>query len=371
MPVRIRLRLPVMGLVFLLCAPGLLFAQFSTAQVNRPSEQSGSTRVGLTGGRYTRSLGGASSLGLGTSSARESSIFSVDTNYYGLAQRRNLPSAPLPAAFTFTSLGYLPKEMPPSRFSFLSGQPQQGAASASMKNLAESFNVGIAGIGSTMPRLPVRPALQGPPHGDTAFQTFFALSPKTEEGPKIGTEIPPDGLTGILERQTNRLAELKLAAALEAFKRATSRDVEQPVEAFWRAHELLVAARDLNRDSYVAPLLLVHTSLAKRQVETAMGNLVLAVRRNPNMFVDGEDVSVYFGDPASLDEQLRPFLRIGDENPDMTAAWALQAYCAWALKDATRLQAALDQMQNVEKTETSTEGSDADIVRYALSATLP
>ena len=311
---------------------------------------------------------GADSLGAGTTSAPESSIFSVQDNFFGRSRRRTLPPVPLPAAFTFARIGYAAQNTPVSEYGVFGSIAPYELERASLKRHGESLGVGIAGIGATHPRMPVVPALQGRPPAATAFHRFFALSPPLAEQAPDQAEMLSDGLTGILERQSDTLAQLKLSAAIEAFRRATSTEAEQRIEAFWRAHELLESARELNPDSYVPPLLLVHTALAKRQLETAMNSLILAVRRNPNLFADEVDVAAFFGDSTLLAEQVRPYLRVGDDNPDLAAAWGLQAYCAWILRDSSRVETALDQMKQLAQRTLEDEG--ASTVRYALHAAL-
>jgi hypothetical protein len=129
---------------------------------------------------------------------------------------------------------------------------------------------------------------------------------------------------------------------------------------------LLTSARDLDPESYVPSLLLVHVALGKNQLLLALRHLSDAVQRHPTLFVEQLDVASYFGDRESLDAQMRQYRRIGDERPEQADGYALQAYCAWVLDDQPSLKRALERMMAANQGTGASAGIDA--VRYALTA---
>ena len=80
--------------------------------------------------------------------------------------------------------------------------------------------------------------------------------------------------------------------------------------------------------------MLVHTALEKDQIVQAMRYLAEAVRWYPALFVDRPDIASYYGDAvwledrqqwrsALLERQMRRYLRVGEEGPGASSAYAL------------------------------------------------
>ena len=333
--------------------------QMARASVNRAASRAASTRLGRLGGTFTRQQGTVRSLG-GSSRGGLSR-----PNYLGAAPGlTRLAPAPVPQAFTFGRTGYAAMRGG-SAFSW------EGRYNPDRLSYASGFSATVDLAAPLTDAVPFRAYVSNQPYyapepEGTAFHRFFQLKPTEAKAPSV--TAPVDGFVGILRRENDRFAENTLARGLAAFKRATSDDVEDRPEELAKAKRLLMSARDLDSESYVSSVLLIHVALARSQTSLALRHLTDAVQRQPALFVEEFDVGSYFGDRAMLESQMRAYRRVGGGSTDEAAAFALRAYCAWVLDDRATAKASLEQMRT-DSAEAGNSG-ELDAVRYALLAAL-
>lgn len=332
--------------------------QSRRASINRASSRAASTRVGWTGGVFTRQLGGIRPLGGATNANLP------QPNYFGAAQGlTKLAPAPVPQAFTFGQTGYAAIPARGSLNRWQGAYSRASLSNASGLAAATRLDAPLTAREPYHMRVPDQPYYAPEPVG-TAFHRFFGLTPTEAEAPS--ETAPFDSLVSILERENEQFLQDVTARGLEEFKRAMTWDTENRDEALAKACRLLTSARDLDSESYVPSLLLVHVALGKSQMLLALRHLTDAVRRHPTLFVEELDVASYFGDRESLEAQMRVYRRIGDERAEQADGYALQAYCAWVLDDQPSLKRALERMMAANRGTKASAGIEA--VRYALTA---
>jgi hypothetical protein len=357
----------LIGTAVLACCVGWCVAsahgqRAQPASINRPSSWAPSARIGLVGGYNTGRYAtpeqvatlppdsfGSGGRGLGR------------PNFLGAGWRMgSLPAPAVPQAFTLAQPGAI-APMTTSPFArALRGAQAQDLALASRLESSLQLSVPLTGIGTTEIEWPDRPYFIPEPTG-TAFQKFFGLKPTVAE-PVAELPMPEEGWVGLLEQQNDESLRLKRQRALEEFKAATRErsSFEQLSEAQWALRVL----RDLDRETYIPCLLLVHVALEKRQLSVAVTHLADAVRRHPELFVERPDLASYFGDPTLLERVARDHLKIGDEDPS-PVGYVLQAYCAWVLNDRVRARDALDKMAAEDSETEMTRGLSS--IRDALA----
>ena len=186
----------------------------------------------------------------------------------------------------------------------------------------------------------LRTPIAAPEPRRSAYETYFGLAAKDEvrTGQAAGV-----GLTGadLLNDVVESRARSLLARLREAFRQATTTATADRFDKLDEAAHLVNAARSLNPDDHVAALLGVHAALERNLVPLAAEFLFDAVRRRPELFVEGLDVAPYFGDRKVLDAQIDRFVleQTADIDPDSAA---IQAYCAWLRRDVVRLDRFLE-----------------------------
>ncbi|MFQ5805797.1 MAG: hypothetical protein ACE5I3_05035 [Phycisphaerae bacterium] len=366
--------------VLAFCSVGLVATaaqgQWERARINRPSEWAPSTRVGQTGGIYTRYEDVAKVPG-GTG-PRVGGLGLQRPTYFGAVGRiGGLAPAPMPAAFAFAQVGYNAR---PARLPSLAGM--RGATPAELARVSGLWasqrpSVPLTGLGPYQIKLPDRPYYVPEPEG-TALHEFFGLKPMAVES-RSETPVPVDGLVGLLEQENEQFLREYSSWALSAFKHAMRDRAQDGGDALWEAQQALTAVRDLDLEAYIPCLLLVHTALERDQIRVGVRRLADTVRRHPSIFIERPDVASYYGDAEWLEEkqawrselleqQMRKHLRIGDENPGHPGAYVLQAYCAWVLNDPTRVRYALDRLMAAD--QRAQVGAEAIAVRHALAAAM-
>jgi hypothetical protein len=351
------------------------------AYVSRPSSEAASTQLGRTGGRYTRQYSDVASLS-GAPAGFETGLNSrglVRPNFFGAGQLGQLPAPAIPQAFAFAPIGYAAPQGPvlPS-FSTLGAPRDADLARASLLTASERLSVPLTGLTRTGIVVPPRPYFATAPTGD-AVSDFFRLTPAQTKPESAGLQPLPD-LSTLLEEKNDQFLERRRARALAAFEQAFTPDAPNRLDLLSVARRELCAVRDLDREAYIPSLLLVHVALEQRQVIVALHYLAEAAQRHPAVFVERPDLATYFGDASGvgdrmqsklLEAQMREHLQIGDQNPGVAGAYALQTYCAWVLNDRARMRTALDQMEAAEQ-----EGEGEPVpqrvvaIRHALSAAL-
>jgi len=174
----------------------------------------------------------------------------------------------------------------------------------------------------------------------SVFHEFFGLRPS--EPPETELDATPiESLAAIMEEDTQQRVREVESRAQEYFRQATRAEVENRQEKLARAIYLFQSVYDLDKEAYLPSLLTIHAAIERDQLMLASRALFTTVRRRPEVFGEQPDIREYFGDPSRLETQARKYLRIGDDNPEIPQAYALQAYCAWVLGDRARATQAL------------------------------
>lgn len=313
-------------------------AQYTGVNYNRPS-QGPSQTVGLVGGLGTResvrqidqrrpygSTGGGPILGT-----------------FGLGRGADAGPPPLPDAV-------LPSRPLGRSFPWNRRQPFINAAGVysttdlqiiSGLDLAQSLSMPLMGVDS--PRIiPPRYAEPPQPAADSPFHAMFGLQASAAAPPADEAAASGKTLTEHLEDANDRATALLLARAKHAFKTATLSESPARAEEMSRAISALEAVREVRPAEYEPELLLVHAELFRGRIWSATMYLQKLVAKNPGFFTQHKDVREYFGDVKVLEDQARKFIRVGDENPDLVEAQALQAYCAWVLGDLPRVRLTIE-----------------------------
>ncbi|MBW7906099.1 MAG: hypothetical protein LC135_16960 [Phycisphaerae bacterium] len=186
----------------------------------------------------------------------------------------------------------------------------------------------------------LRTPVAAPEPRRSAYEMYFGLAAKDEvrAGQAAGV-----GLTGadLLNDVVESRARSLLGRLREAFRQATTTATADRFDKLEEAAHLVNAARSLNPNDHVVILMGVHAALERNLVPLAAELLFDAVRRRPELFVEGVDVAPYFGDRKVLDAQIDRFVleQSSDIDPDIAA---IQAYCAWLRRDVVRLDRFLE-----------------------------
>jgi hypothetical protein len=174
----------------------------------------------------------------------------------------------------------------------------------------------------------------------SVFHEFFDLQPsQTPEAELDATPI--ESLAAIMEQDAQQRVREMESRAQEYFREATQAEVEDRQEKLARAINLFQSVYELDQEAYLPSLLMIHAAIERDQLLLASRALFITVRRHPGVFGERPDISAYFGDPSRLVTQARKYVRVGDDNPQLPQAHALQAYCAWILGDRARATQAL------------------------------
>jgi len=339
--------------------------QINRASVSRPSTSGPSVTIGRTGGDITRQTGYATSL------SRTAGVNTLQRglpaiNNFGAApgMPRAMP-APIPQAFTWGTVGYQARLAPLPEFGAIGTYSTMELQRASRLQQSMSLAVPLSGIRSTAIR-PVQGPYYAPASQPDAFNDFFGLTPADQQW--VERSVPPDGIIGLLEQENERVLAQRRAQALAAFRLATTPGVEDPAQTLSEAERSLMAVHNLDPSDHVASLLLIHVALQRQQTLRAIRHLVDVVRRRPALFVEQPGLAGYFGDPGVLEAQMRGNLQVGEQHPGDAGAYALEAYCAWVLKDNRRIMESLRRM--VGATDISKPDAGVDAIRFALLATM-
>jgi hypothetical protein len=118
---------------------------------------------------------------------------------------------------------------------------------------------------------------------------------------------------------------------------------------------------------------MLHAALAKNQIGVAVRYLFNIVHHTPELFSEHPDIGAYFGDRATLEQQMRRYVRVGEYNQDSGRAHALAAYCAWVLNDEVRLKnsmAAAERVSNqwAEKAQDRQLAANIRSLKFAMAA---
>lgn len=337
----------------------------SRAQLSRPADQGPSQRVGLVGGLSTREgvrdIQRRSPAGPPMGIQRGAFFGS-----FGLTREDapyQWPAAVLPAdvgtASPWGRRGPMLQRV--GQHSNIDLQRVSGYGTAL------SFALPLMGVDSPRIKPPMRYDLTPPTHGN-GFNDFFGLTAAVEAPP--APESDPEPLPTLAERLTEwneSSIDMMMLRARRTFKAATRTDNPTASEDLARVQSILDGVRRLRPDDAETELLALHAALGKNQIVTASRSLLRLVLKQPDFFVQGVDVASYFGDPDVLRDQMRRFLRVGDENPQVGEAQALQAYCAWVLGDLVRVRLTIEE---ISKMEPGPESTRATRIAFAINAAL-
>lgn len=193
----------------------------------------------------------------------------------------------------------------------------------------------------------------------TRFQDYFGLKPATP--PPVGVEVQTIS-EGLKSRTEARLQQAE-EKGRELFRQATVEPRELDLatglsrypncrdctDNLALAGQMLRLVSDLDKENYVAPLLLAHALLEQERPLAAASQLMRAWQRHPDLLEEASPVDEFFGDTSDeqersvyLDAQLRRFAEIGRLNPGSPQALVLEAYCSWRLGDLVRARAAAE-----------------------------
>jgi hypothetical protein len=248
--------------------------------------------------------------------------------------------AGLPAAVTPAQLGVYVRPTP-GLYGEYKGRTGQRSLLSSISRLNSAMSYGTPLTRAQWNYLPEPTTpLYAPEPQPSVFHEFFGLRP-SEPSPAELDAAPFESLAALMQEDTQqRVGEME-SRAQEFFKRGTCAEVEDRQEELARAIKLFQAVSRLDEEAYLPSLLTIHAAIERDQLLLASQALFATVQRRPELFVEQPDIREYFGDPSRLETQARRYLRIGDDNPQIPQAYALQAYCAWVLGDRARATQAL------------------------------
>lgn len=150
---------------------------------------------------------------------------------------------------------------------------------------------------------------------------------------------PPRKPTPSLASHSERILavrfQLLAQEAMEAFREATETEVSDRPEKLARASRLLTSVSRLDERSFSPSLLNCYIAMEKEQYITALFYLFDGSRRNPDVFANPPELYAFFGDPELLRARAREMLLVNAENN--ANLYALQAFCAWLLRDEARM----------------------------------
>lgn len=391
--------LPALVCLAWLTQPPRALAQIGGINLNRPSLEAPSGRVGNVGGRFTQ----------------------LSPQVLDVTPR--IPNVGLPS---------LSMAQPPGRRGRTGGRTSTpmklgmvaspGAASLFRNGFLSDFDVGAAsGFDiSVSPDTPLYgwPGLNMVPGQETplqaeksegsAYHRFFDLAPTRP--PSGGAPESFSSLLGLAEQHNqDRLQELR-EQAFSVFAEATADrtsggDVltdEQRMQRLRQAARLFGAARDLTRagqtaateapaDLPILDVLEAHTRLECNRnsgfyVDQVLSCLMKAARDDPDAFHrlaqarqnpgDDQPIAAYFGDyrdgrSSMLERQMLQYVRVATVDTPTLDSLMLQAYCAWVLNDSTRASRALDEAERALRERPADQSSEnwgalIAALRYAL-----
>ncbi len=330
---------PIAGLCLCLavCAVDLR-AQASTASgVSRPSDQGPSGRVGRTGGQYTREAS-APAAGRSFSGAPGASV-----------SLPNLPSRagrsdPLPAEVL---AGRSRRLFTRSTSSLLRPFPGVSiTAIERMSGFTAAIDLSAPVDGWKYYTPPELETVATPQTSGDSFNDFFGLRPAAAAEQQAKDE-EFDRLLHGLERDQQQRKQEREQMARDLFKAGTTPTNENRMELLAQAERMAISARDMDERAVIPCLIVAHAALEREQMVLALNNIMMAARRDPAIFRDRVDVAGLFGDPNLLDQQMRRFVRTAEFNSEAIQAHLLTAYCAWMLRDESRLRPALKTLGEV------------------------
>lgn len=300
--------------------------------VNRPSDFSPSSRTGTVGGyntrgdietlnrsrqRFSYDQFGGSSLSMRTLSTARSNLNDPLPNVVSPAQlmpasrRLRPPRGPL---------GLIPSMTAPT-----AGDMADVSGFSGITTMSAPLG-GWQGINRT-------PALQTPlsraPVSNDAFRKFFELQPAPQD-PALAAPPPASVSEAMTAANRENLQQME-ARAFQLFKDATVTKTDDQQEKLARTQHWLEAISSLDRQAALPLVLKAHVALEKEQMVVAVAALLEAVKRKPEIFLEKPDLNAYFGNPQTLEKQMRRFVSAAQYNPNEPKAHVLTAYCAWVL----------------------------------------
>jgi hypothetical protein len=172
---------------------------------------------------------------------------------------------------------------------------------------------------------------QGP--DASAFHSFFQIWPEEpEDGPVHTIDSIAVEMQAVLTKETQNKAD----RALRLFKEATTRNAEDRIEKLSRVADEFASIRRLHVKTPIPLLVTLHASLTRGQTAHATHILFDLVLSYPRVFADRPNIGSLYGDEELFKEQMLQYARLGESQPNVADAFALQAYCAWALGDMAR-----------------------------------
>ncbi|MCA9242591.1 MAG: hypothetical protein KDA32_01450 [Phycisphaerales bacterium] len=357
------LRINILASLFVVANSLPAEAQINRGRISRPSETV--TRGVLTGGAFS---GQRSSVLDNLSSRAQAgpSAFAVDlAGAGGTTAASNIGAfLALPDIVQFGELGvYQPGANRYGRTITDVGISGNRLWSVSGMDLATSRLLPLGGVPPQTP--PMTNSLRAPDYGGSFFRQHFGLA--APEPPAGDAEALP--MADHLERVNKQLVAADGELALEYFKRGTTLKEPKRMDFLAAAERKLRAARDGDREAYGASLLLAHVAMDRRQIFLAILHLDEALRRNPDMFssLTRDTIAGYYGDRELLDQTVRAYTRIGENNPGLPGAFGLQAYALWLSGDITALNNVFKLSQQAERAS-GVGDAKTDRVRNALYA---
>lgn len=339
-------------------------AQYSNSRISRPSAGA-STRVGRTGGRGTavsgevRGIGGASEYSQGLTPSGKPDL-------RRLGAGSPLPPIDVPFALQGAAIGFSPYPTSAVGPTFRYMDPTTDQTLRSLTDYGR-------GMGNNAPLFGVQPHIMSLGQGTyfapkierDAYAEYFDLTPTRAPTPALAdrTSGPVLSLAGRLELENDAIARQSLERGHAAFRAGTTLLAENRYEHLARAIVAYQNVMRMDRENFIAPLLIAHAALAKDQFQIAGRALIEAANRKPSLFEEPIDLTQYYGDAAVLDEQMRRHLRTGDQEGADALAYAIQAYAAYVLGDRTRSTEALDRMEKLNRDEKQ----DARMRRYGFA----
>lgn len=220
-------------------------------------------------------------------------------------------------------------------------------SAANISGLAWSMNLYTpeGGWGYNGPPNPEQFFGDAPQKSSDPFRAFFGLTdPPAEKEPQTESTREPvtDLALAIQDEMANRIQQ-HLQSGVVLFKAGTASrgDPIEKATKLARAMSIFDTVKIQDRASWVAPCLLFHTALDREQSFVAIRNLVELCKRYPRYFLDRPDITQFFGDAEAYRNQMRRYRQAGQYNPTSPEAFAIEAYCCWALNDTPRAKQAL------------------------------
>lgn len=328
--------------------------------LNRPSDQSASSRIGQTGGTNTRI--GAQEL-LGQRNPRT-------LDRIGMGQLPLTRPGPFVVPDLLRSaqlgVGVSASARPrPYRTPYVYDPSQ--IRDASFLSQALSFELPLRGAPPAVVVVPDR-ALLGRGSTDPFKRIFGLAEPRVsmEGATRSGIDEGVTSMGELFTQENDKLTQDSLRRALVAFREGTTAQLEDRYDRLRTAARLLASASATNPHDPLPLLLGIHAAAAQDRFGTAWLNLRRAVERDPAIFMTRIDLRVYFGDPRILEEQARNLSRATDPATMSADALAFAAYGAWLLGDTGELNRILSALE--QRVGTSGADQPARAVYFALAA---